>query len=36
MSDGSTSSGFLCESWAVEGATEVVGGWRSFVDIGAE
>ena len=32
MSDGSTPSGFLCERWAVEGAAEIVGGWRSFVD----
>ena len=31
MSDGSTPSGFLCERWAVEGAAEIVGGWRSFV-----
>ena len=31
MSDGSAPSGFLCERWAVEGAAEIVGGWRSFV-----
>ena len=31
MTDGSTPSGFLCERWAVEGAAEIVGGWRSFV-----
>ena len=33
LSDGTTPSGFLCERWAVEGAAEVVGGWRSFVEI---
>jgi len=32
MSDGSVPSGFMCEQWAVEEATEVVGGWRSFVE----
>ena len=31
LADGSTVSGFLCERWAVDGATEIVGGWRSFV-----
>ena len=31
MTDGFSPSGFLCERWAVEGATEIVGGWRSFV-----
>ena len=32
MSDGSSPSGFLCERWAVEGASEIVGGWRTFVE----
>ena len=31
MSDGSAPSGFLCQHWAVEGAAEIVGGWRLFV-----
>ena len=31
MTDGSMPSGFLCERWAVEGAAEISGGWRSFV-----
>ncbi len=31
MADGAMPSGFLCESWAVEGAAEIRGGWRAYV-----
>jgi allophanate hydrolase len=34
LEDGSMCSGFLCESWAVEGAQEItaLGSWRKFLD----
>lgn len=32
MTDDSAPSGFLCEHWAVEGAEELFGGWRSFLE----
>ncbi|MCG2634678.1 MAG: allophanate hydrolase [Gammaproteobacteria bacterium] len=39
LADGSWSQGFLCESWALTGATEITahGGWRAWLDsIGAD
>ncbi len=30
MADGSMPSGFLCERWAIDGAPEIVGGWRAY------
>ncbi len=35
MDDGSTASGFLCEGWAIRGASEIVGGWRAYVATGS-
>ena len=36
LADGSWCSGFLCESWAIEGAREItaLGSWREFLKAG--
>jgi allophanate hydrolase len=37
LADGSTTSGFLCEPEAVEGALEITasGGWRAWLELGS-
>jgi allophanate hydrolase len=38
LADGSTVQGFLCEPWALQGASDIsaLGGWRAFVQGGAK